>query len=303
MVAAEFRRYSTYRLAMLAGVFTNTVFGFIRISVLLTAIGTAGGVLAGYTLKEASSYVWLGQALLAPIGMFPTSDLADRVKSGDIAVDLARPIDLQLAGWAADLGRAGFVLLARGVLPVLIGAATIGLAVPDSWTVYPLGLLSLVVAVSISFTLRFLLNLLAFWVLDIRGFMGVYFVMIGLLSGFYLPVAFFPAWLQSLAYATPAPAIFQIPIDILAGQRTGLEAVEALIVQVGWLAVVLADRPPGAAPGDIATGGPGWLTRRRRTPPRTASRHWPRTGPCSPPGCAASSATGRASGWTWSTRS
>ena len=35
LAAAEFRRYSTYRLAILAGVTTQSVFGFIRVSVLV----------------------------------------------------------------------------------------------------------------------------------------------------------------------------------------------------------------------------------------------------------------------------
>jgi ABC-2 type transport system permease protein len=69
LAKGEFRRYSSYRLAVLAGVFTNSVFGFIRVSVLSTAILTAGGRIAGYSTQEVSTYVWLGQAFFAPIAM------------------------------------------------------------------------------------------------------------------------------------------------------------------------------------------------------------------------------------------
>jgi len=106
LAAAEFRRYSTYRLAILAGITTQSVFGFIRISVLSTAISSAGGTLAGYNQQLASTYVWLGQALLAAVALFGWIEIADRVSSGEIAVDFARPVDLQLAWWARDLGRA-----------------------------------------------------------------------------------------------------------------------------------------------------------------------------------------------------
>jgi len=59
--AAEFRRYSTYRLAIFAGVVvTQSVFGFIRVSVLFAAIAAAGGTLAGYDQRTTSTYVWLG---------------------------------------------------------------------------------------------------------------------------------------------------------------------------------------------------------------------------------------------------
>ncbi len=240
LAAFEFRRYSTYRMAMLAGVFTNTVFGFVRISVLIAALTTTAGTIAGYSIAEASTYVWLGQAYLAPLAIMATTDLAERVKNGDVAVDLLRPVDLHLSWWARDLGRAGFALLARGVPPLVIGALTIGLAVPASWTAYPLGVISLAIAVSISFTLRFLLNLLAFWVLDIRGFAAVYTVVIGLLSGFYIPIYFFPPWLVAVATRTPAPALFQYPIDVMSGRAVGLDAARLIGIQLAWLAVVVA---------------------------------------------------------------
>ena len=46
----------------------------------------------------------------------------ERIRTGDIAVDLYRPADLQLWWLAGDLGRAAFHLLGRGVLPMVLGA-------------------------------------------------------------------------------------------------------------------------------------------------------------------------------------
>lgn len=235
LAAAELRRYSTYRLAVLAGVFTNSVFGFIRVGILFSAIATAGGSLAGYSAGGASTYVWLGQALLAPLALMGWSEIADRVRTGDIAVDLARPLDLQLSWWARDLGRAAFLLPTRGLPPLLVGALTVGVALPASWTAYPLGLLSVFVALTLSFALRFLLNLAAFWVLDFRGIAGLYFVVVGPLCGLYVPIHLFPGWLAALANATPFPSMFQAPIDVLSGRVLGVDAVAVLAVQLGWL--------------------------------------------------------------------
>lgn len=239
LAATEFRRYSTYRAAVLAGVFTNSVFGFIRVSVLMAAVAGAGGVLAGYDQQQASTYVWLGQAFLAPVAMMGSHELADRVKSGEIAVDLARPIDLQLSWWARDLGRAAFAMLARGILPMVIGGLTVGLALPGHWSALPLGLLSLAIAVSISFTLRFMISLLSFWVLDNRGFTGLYMVVMGLLSGFYVPVHIFPTWLQTAANLSPFPSMFQSPIDVMSGRVLLGESLPVLGIQLLWLAVLI----------------------------------------------------------------
>ncbi len=242
LAAAEFRRYSTYRLAVVAGVVTQSVFGFIRISVMFAALAASGGTLLGYDQQLASTYVWLGQALIAPLAIFIWTDIADRVRTGEIAVDLARPVDLQLGWWARDLGRAWFQLLSRGLPPLLIGAVTIGLALPSSWTAYPLGAVSLLIAVSISFTLRYLLNLVSFWSVDIRGFATLYFIVVGPLCGLFVPVHLFPDWLRTIAYATPFPSMLQVPIDVLSGYAVGADAVVAVLTQLGWLValVVLA---------------------------------------------------------------
>lgn len=240
LAAAEFRRYSTYRLAVVAGVVTQSVFGFIRVSVMFGALAAAGGTLVGYDKKLASTYVWLGQALLAPVALFAWTEIADRVRTGEIAVDIARPIDLQLSWWARDLGRAAFQLLSRGLPPLLIGALTVGLALPGSWTAYPLGVLSVLLAVSISFALRYLLNLIAFWSVDVRGFVGLSFVMIGPLCGLMVPVHLFPDWLRAIAYATPFPSILQVPVDVLSGRVLDLAALQQVIMQLGWLGATIA---------------------------------------------------------------
>jgi ABC-2 type transport system permease protein len=239
LAAAEFRRYSTYRLAIFAGVATQSVFGFIRVGVLFSAVGAAGGTLAGYDQRQVSTYVWVGQAILAPVALFGWVEIADRVKSGDIAIDFARPVDLQLAWWARDLGRAGFQQLTRGLPPLLIGALTIGLALPGSWTAYPLGVVSLALAVSVSFTLRYLVNMIAFWSVDIRGFIGLYTVVIGPFSGLFVPVHLFPGWLRALAYATPFPSMFQSPIDVLSGRALGSGALAEVAQQLFWLLILV----------------------------------------------------------------
>src|SRR5690606_32902993 len=117
----SFRRYSTYRAAMAAGCFTNTVFGVV-ITFTYIALWQAKPGVGGYDTDQAVAYAWLGQALLATVVIFGggvDDDLAERVRTGDIAVDLYRPADLQ--GWwlAADLGRAAFMVLGRGAPPTL----------------------------------------------------------------------------------------------------------------------------------------------------------------------------------------
>ena len=239
LARAEFRRHSTYRLAIAAGIFTNTVFGFIKVGVLFGAITAAGGEIAGYGFRQAATYVWLGQALLAPVAMYAWSDVADRVRTGEIAIDLARPVDLQLSYWARDLGRAALALPTRGLPPLVLGAVLMGIAYPPTWTAYPLGLVSLLLGISVSFLCRYGVNLISFWTLDVKGYLNLYVLALGLLSGFYLPVHIFPGWLLQVAYASPFPAMFQSPIDVLSGRVVGEAALRVIGVQALWLVALV----------------------------------------------------------------
>ena len=239
LASAEFRRQSTYRLALAAGIFTNSIFGFIRFGVFYAALIGAGGSIAGYDRAEASTYVWLGQGLLAGIGLMSQHEVSERVRTGEIAIDLCRPLDLQISYWARDFGRAALMLPARGLLPVIVGALTTGLALPDSWTAAPLGLFSLACAVSISFLLRYGVNLISFWTLDVQGYANLYLLLMSLLSGFYVPVHIFPGWLQAVAQASPFPSMFQSPIDVISGRVLGADALQVIAVQLIWVTVLV----------------------------------------------------------------
>jgi ABC-2 type transport system permease protein len=239
MFANGFRRWAAYRMATAAGAFTNTVFGLIRAYITVGAIGAAGGTLAGYDAKAGITYAFLAQALIAPVNIFTWNEFALRVRTGDVAVDLARPIDPQLAYLAADLGRAAYTFIPRGAPPLLAGAAVFGLAMPSTVLPYLLGTISLTLAVMVSFACRWLANLAAFWLLDLRGVMMIYVLASGLLSGHLLPVHWFPDWLALLAKLTPFPSLVQTPIDVVTGRATGSAAAVLIGIQLAWLVVVL----------------------------------------------------------------
>ena len=237
--SAGFRRWATYRQAAVAGMFVNTVFGVIKLSILLAVAESAGGTVAGYDKVALSTYAWVSQGLIAVVVIFQWTELADRVRTGDIAVDLARPVDLQLSWLAADVGRAAWGLISRAVVPILFGAALFGFRLPTDPTSVVLLPVSIALAVTVSFACRFLVNLAAFWILEVRGPVLVYVLISGLLGGHLIPVQLFPGWLQVVAYATPFPSIIQFPIDLVTGQAAGGRAVLVVAVQLAWSVALL----------------------------------------------------------------
>jgi ABC-2 type transport system permease protein len=243
LAAAEFRRYATYRQALIAAMFTNSVFGFLRCFVLLAAAagaGAAGGRLAGYDPPRLATYVWIGQGLLGTVAMWNPPDLAERIRSGDVVADLLRPVDPVWQYLAGDLGRAGFAALTRLIVPVLVGALAFRLYYPARPVTYPLFVVSVALSTVISFACRYLVNATAYWLLDARGAQIGWAAVSGTLSGIAFPLAFLPAPVATALYlATPFPYLIQVPADVVIERRTLPVTVAMVGGQAAWVAVML----------------------------------------------------------------
>ena len=237
----SFRRFSTYRTATLAGVFTNSVFGVIY-SYAYLALWHQRPDAGGYDATDAVTYVWIGQALLMTVALWgggSTDDLAERIRTGDVAVDLYRPVNL--VGWyvASDLGRAAFHFLTRGLGPTVLGLVLFDISLPGSAAAALGFLISMVLAIVTSFGIRFLVAGTAFWLLDQAGVKMLSGVFAIFLTGMALPLVIFPEPLRSIALALPWASYLQTPADIWLGKDTGTDLLAALGLQVLWAALLL----------------------------------------------------------------
>ncbi|AWN27438.1 ABC-2 family transporter protein [Streptomyces libani] len=242
VAAGSFRRYATYRIATAAGVFTNTVFGFI-VAYTYIALWDERPHLGGYDQAQALTFVWTGQALLATAALMGgggLDEMQERIRTGDIAVDLYRPADLQLWWLATDLGRAGLQLIGRGVAPMAVGALAFPLALPGDALTWGWFLLSVLLGVLVSFALRYLVALASFWLLDGSGLAMISGLACMFFTGMVLPLRVFPGGFGEVVQLLPWAAILQVPADVLMGVRSGDALVRGLLFQAVWAVALLA---------------------------------------------------------------
>ena len=242
LVHAGFRRFATYRQATVAGAFTNVVFGFLRCYVLIAVAGAvAGGRPAGYDATQLATYVWVGQGLLSVVWIGHWSDLADRIRSGDVAADLLRPVPPVTSYLAADLGRAAHALATRFAPPLIVGMIFFRFHEPARWYTAPFFAASVVLAVIACFGCRFLVNAVAYWLHDARGPMVLWGVSAGVLCGLYFPLRLLPDWAAVILYlGTPFPGMLQIPLDVLVERDPPALQAGLVAVQAVWAALLLA---------------------------------------------------------------
>ncbi len=232
------RRYAAYPWATVAGAFTNTIFGFLLAYILLAVYRSRADV-GGFDAADAVTYVWLSQSMIMTVYIFSWWELAWRIRDGSITTDLLRPLNPQRYWLAFDLGRAPYHFLFRGLPPFVLGALVFELRYPSPLDALAF-VVSLTLAVVVSFGFRFIYNSVAFWLLDFRGVITLSTTIVVFFSGMAIPLRFMPPALRDICYALPFGSVIQTPVDIWLGKREGAALLGMLALQLFWAVALLA---------------------------------------------------------------
>ena len=197
-------------------------------------------------------------------------ELADAVRSGAFEAELTRPGDVLSRLLVFDLGRSANLALVRVTAPLLGAALLLDLVVPTTvggWALVPV---SVALAAVMGFCVRFLIGASAFWTPDYRGVYSLAFPLVWFLSGFLIPVEFFPGALRTVAEFGPLAAMLTAPVRVVTGRATG----GALALQLVWVVVLVAACRVVLAAGERRWVVPVASPRRRHLP--AAARCAPR---------------------------
>lgn len=236
----SFRQQLTYRAATLAGLFTNSVFGVFLATVFI-ALYESGGIpanesVAGWTVSQTVTMTWINQSIIMLVFMWGWWEIAVTIQSGAVVTDMLKPMSFFTYWLSRDVGRAGAQFFTRFIPTFAMGSLLFDLEAPESALRALVFLPSIAIAVLMSFTWRFMLNVSAFWLLDIRGMQMMAVALINILSGFLMPLAFFPDAIRPTIEALPFRGIVQIPSEIYLGQ---IGIVDGLLFQLIWLAAMI----------------------------------------------------------------
>jgi ABC-2 type transport system permease protein len=130
-----------------------------------------------------------------------------------------------------------FQLLGRGVVPFVFGALVFPVALPTDVSTWGAFLVAVVLAMFVSFAIRFLVALSAFWFMDGTGVAQMSWLAAFFCSGMLLPLNVFPGALGEVVQALPWASLLQAPADVLLGQA---EPLDTYAFQAVWAVALLA---------------------------------------------------------------
>lgn len=195
------------------------------------------GVTGEIALSTQLAYVSLSTIQFWVFDQWSTYSLPQRIQEGKVGTDLVRPVGLL---HQAVLGRLGTTLAGLPFAVVAVPfALLIGGAEPPAGVGALLGYIaSAVMALMIATLLGVVVEMIAFWTLEINGFMLTYSLVSRFLSGSLVPLWFMPEWLGTAAGVLPFQATTYAPVAIYLGTLQGADLWRSLAVSAGWVVLL-----------------------------------------------------------------
>lgn len=188
------------------------------------------GSMITYTLISTVISLLIGNSL---IGLFN-----GRVRSGDIAMDLLKPLGLKSFLYMQSLGTIAFRIITMMVPTLIILLVFFNISLPPLGHLLPF-FLSLVGSLLIYFQICFLLGLSSFWYFEIWHFERLLEDAVRILSGSLIPIWFFPKELVSVSAYLPFKFIYYEPISIYLNKVGLQEAWSVVLNQCIWLGILI----------------------------------------------------------------
>jgi ABC-2 type transport system permease protein len=223
-----------YRTSYFVNIISQFI-SYIAIFFLWRAVYAPGPTIGGMAWSDMQGYLLISLFTSALISGSSGFRVTRAIWTGNIAVELVRPVDYQRANFAITIGSG----LAEGVLVAVFGvlfAVLIGFsALPTHPTTWLYFLLAMIFSFTLKFLVVYIFGLFTFWT---TSGMGLFWIRQGLtdfFSGALIPLTFFPIWLQGIADWLPFRGIAFVPGTIFIEKMPEAQIFTSFVLDIVWI--------------------------------------------------------------------
>lgn len=231
-----------YRTAALAGVATQFFWGAISIMLFLTFYGEQD-IVNAFSKEQMVTYLWLRQAFLAFIALWMRdNELFDLIKTGNIAYELCRPVDIY-SFWYSKLLSSRVASALLRFFPILLVAFFLpepyALSLPSSLSSGLLFIIALLLGVIINVAISMFIYISVFITLSPMGSLLLFSVVGEFLSGLIVPIPLMPLWLKNILMFLPFQYTGDMAFRIYSGNISLENAIIGIFIQLFWVAFLM----------------------------------------------------------------
>jgi ABC-2 type transport system permease protein len=193
----------------------------------------------GYNLSQMIWYFTGVTFIWYFIWNWTDANIAEKIISGNLAIDLLRPLSLM----RMELASAIALRLAGVIFEFIPGLFLYSLIFyPEFLTAISFlkFLLIVILAFVLFFLINFLVGLSAFVIQNNFSLQSIKFILISLTAGAYIPLEFFPDWLNKINNVLPFQYLFYWPIQFFLNKsftRDTMILIKTITMQLMWIAI------------------------------------------------------------------
>lgn len=228
-----------FRLGTIVMVIGNLLY-LIVVYFLWKAIYASAGkdVVNGMTFTDTLIYLVLATALFGFMEMYTVWEIGRNIQSGKIVLDLLKPMEYRrYLFWSYSgsfVTQFFFTFLPTFIIVGIVTHGAIPLRINLLYFV-----ISVIMAVSINYSIDFFVGTICLFTESIWGINIMKQVIVLLLSGATIPIAFFPEPLKTIVYYLPFQSIYNAPLTLLLdGAPTPQTVLTILGTQLIWCIVM-----------------------------------------------------------------
>jgi ABC-2 type transport system permease protein len=242
IMCKAFSRNMAYRSEVWLRIFGNILIVFIQISIWTALLGT--GTLNGIDIKAMITYSLINASVSMILMNRVIYVVDDKLKTGNITSDLLKPISYPLLLFFDQLGNVIFQMIFTVVPTIFIAWLLFGFSFPTEPYAIVAFVISLLLALLISFFIGYLIALVSFWFLTTFALDWMVTALITVFSGSFLPLWFFSAEWKYIADILPFQFLGFVPAAIYLEKIDASEIIRmigkgSLWVLLLWLAAKL----------------------------------------------------------------
>lgn len=221
LASKAYARNLQYRSAHMVHNLASVMFGFMYACIW---IGLGQEYKLGeYGTEGMVSYIAFTQSALW-ISSFITNGLGipQSVRTGQIALDLMRPVHLFSHMMAREWGQIAYQFVYKSVPIYLVYFFIFSLHVPSQGITYLYIVVGLAGSAYLSVCINYLIGVSALWTTESSWLYWTNHALINLLAGFFIPLEWLPGWLEKIAWLSPYPYLLYVPTTIYLGSGSGV---------------------------------------------------------------------------------
>ena len=239
LLVANFAEGLQYRGSAIMWTLTGFASQLMALAIWTSVANERGGTVGDYGKGDLVTYFLATQLVAVFTASWASFKMWQGITTGSLSPELLRPIPAWV-GWFTEIVGFKLVMILMQVPALMLAAAAFGATMPQVTLLMLAVPVAILLTLALRFTVEICLGSTCFWLTDLRGTAGTFFLLYLLFSGSFAPIALMPPALRSAAEVMPFYYMLGFPVDLITGRLTPAQAATGFAMQAVWLVVALA---------------------------------------------------------------